>query len=151
MARQIFRERTGVEFTQNDVAFVGGTSSPAVVGQVSQVQLFNPVGSGVQLIVQRIRARAVGGTTVYSTATPLTTLTPNTFNKRVVAGASTAVGEVRTGSTASPSGGSKQGDVIEVIDTEIPAVLNPGFGINIEGQAVNNESGGLFEWIESAV
>ena len=150
MTRQIVYTPSGVDLTVNNRAFIGGTSSPAVSGQNSRIQLFNPVGSGVRVVVIRFRARSAGGdsTVVRPTTTPLTTLTTDTFNKLV--GPTTVVpkAEIRFDSVPNSGGGSKQEGILEIITAASPAVLEAGFGINLEGEIKNTEVGALFEWIE---
>ncbi len=149
MTRQVFREATGTNATLANVAFIGGTVQPASgATQLSQVQLFNPVGSGVRIFVFRVRARSSGGTVVYGDTTPLATLTTDATNKLANATSASPTAEVRRGTDTVPRGGSKNEALVEIINTEIPIILDPGFGINIEGTTANQETGGLFEWVE---
>ena len=150
--RQVFRETTGANVTLADAAFIGGTAQPASGGSnLSQVQLFNPSDSGTRLFVFRVRVRSVGGTIVYSDTTPLATLTTDATNKLVTASASAPNAEIRRGTATVPKGGSKQEGITEIIQTDIPIVIDPGTGLNVEGATANQECGALFEWVEGIV
>ena len=150
MTRQIRYTPSTTDLTLNNFSFIGGTQSPAVSGQNSRIQLFNPVASGINVILLRFRARSAAGnqTVVRPTTTPLTTLTTDTFNKLVSANAITPKAEIRIDSVANAGGGSKQEGIIEIIGTDVPVLIAPGFGVNLEGVVKNTEVGAEYEWLE---
>ena len=150
MTRQVRYTPSTADLTLNNFSFIGGTQSPGVSGQNSRIQLFNPVGSGINVILLRFRARSAGGaqTLIRPTTTPLTTLTTDTFNKLVSASAVLPTAQVRIDSVADAGGGSKQEGIIEIINTNVPVLIASGFGVNLEGAVKNTEVGAEYEWLE---
>ena len=150
MTRQVRYTPSTADLTLNNFSYIGGTQSPAVSGQNSRIQLFNPVDSGINIVLLRFRARSAAGdqTVIRPTQTPLTTLTTDTFNKLVSSNARLAIAEIRTDSVADAGGGSKQEGIIEIIATEVPVLIASGFGVNLEGIVKNTEVGAEYEWLE---
>ena len=150
MTRQIVYTPSAADLTLNNFSFIGGTVSPAVSGQNSIIQIFNPAGSGINVALLRFRARSAAGnqTVVRPSSTPLTTLTTDTFNKLVRSDARVPTAEIRIESVPNAGGGSKQEGILEIIGTEVPILIVQGFGVNLEGIVKNTEVGALYEWLE---
>jgi len=132
----------------------GGTGLvAALAANVSIVQLFNPVGSLVTVIVKlitvNIQVQVSGGVTLYNTA--LTTLVGNGAN--LLNGGANSVAEVRTIQT-----GGALGTFIASYDliANTPIVfggdwlveLGAGEGVTFQPGAVNFASRASFLWME---
>lgn len=127
--------------------------SAAVAAQYSYCQLFNPLGSGKQILVRQMNADAPIQTIIvaalYNTA--LATLVGNGTN--LLSGGAASVGEGRTGSDANPLGtGLASYDVLAntpiFVGNDWIAELSPGMGIIARVGTVNNGTRATFTWSE---
>lgn len=139
--------------------FSGGPSAGATAGQFSYAQLWNPAGTGKNLIV----IQSAGSTPV---ATPISWVITNTAaatdqsaanlsNKKV--GGASGVGQVRIGSTpVLPTVGFLRTSYAAA-NVEIPwaikgsIVIPPNSGIGVINNIANTQVAANFEWFEENV
>jgi hypothetical protein len=148
----------GKNRTMAGIAFMVGGGSGAVAAQMSQSQLWNPVGSNVNIVLSTISLSASSATsyTIGPTAqAPMTGLNRTGISKKVGAGA--AKGEARGQASAvnlvtgAMQYGYLQANVVYPYKFSEPIVLMPGFGL---GVALDQPNVGLlttFEWYEEAL
>lgn len=143
--------------TLGNVAFAGFTYQGAVAAQCGRVQLWNPAGSGKNVVVEQVLTLAGGVATachIKLNTAALTTLDQVGQSKK--SGGTASVMELRRDSTATPSAapmllaaGMPASQLTPYKPVE-PVVLIPGYGLLIYGTVVNTDIGASFEWYEDA-
>ena len=138
---------------RNARGFTRGVSLAASVGNLSEIQLFNPAGSGITTIVHRFFASPSPAQVVNLRQfnTGLATLVGTGFNLNV--GGAAAVSEIRTANPAAASGTFwapiPLDSVTELlIVQEWHAMLGAGEGILLSTDVANVALRVRFEWIE---
>lgn len=135
-------------------AFVGSGFIAGAAAAYGHVQLWNPVGSGKNIIVEAISlsAAAALGVSVRSHTSAIGALQTAGVNKMV--GGAAGVGEVRTVTAAAMAGTS------ELYGTNVaagnpfpwkfvePVVLRPGYALMAVGAAQNASLTATYEWYE---
>ena len=134
-------------------AFSGETSLAASVGNNSHLQLFNPVGSGITIVVKRIVTTPLADQSVevrqHNTA--LTTLGMNGIN--LLSGGAAAIGEVRSQQNASRLGTRfRQLSLLANVPFDFAKdwdiELGAGEGVQLIGASTNVGIIGFYEWSE---
>lgn len=144
----------------DDLAFAGTIASPAVVSKYSFAQVFNPVNSGVNLIIEFVRAGtektcSVG---VFLNNSAFLTLDPGQpVNKK--AGGRDSVAEIRAESSATVN--PVDARFMSIINLQAgsndshifskPVVLSPGSGLSVRSDLVENRIGASFEFYEEVI
>jgi len=132
-------------------SFIGFGSQGAAAGVNAHLQLWNPVGSGKNLIVERFTVSVDIAQTYFAVnSAPITTLLSNPKSK--LSGVVSSVAEVRTYSIASPFtplGGFTATPNTSLIYTFAePFVIQPGKGLVVWANATNAGIQSLFEFFE---
>lgn len=142
--------------TLNGSAMVGYGAAGPVAAQFSRVQLWNPAGSGVRLVIEAatlVGSSAAEGAYFYFGTVALATLAGNGIAKRSSI-ATAAVGQVRTDTTATGVSGNGlitlliQGGQSFTNKFNEPIILDPGYGVMAWSTAANDAMGIGFEWYE---
>lgn len=130
--------------------------SPAVSGQYSRVQLWNPAGSNTRLVVEYFSLVSSGGPAnggfMQFTNTQLATLASNGISK--LSGGAGGVGKCYMDSTAAPPSTSGESSMIVNSATAYqvrlsePVIITPGWGFMMWGGTLNAVSQMNFEWYE---
>jgi len=125
-------------------------------GEFGSVQIFNPVGSGVKIIVDTVFVAIGTGATAFalrqsSTALPtLVALASNWRDPTVLVGAPAT--EIRTNTSAGASGGSIVGAGVMPVNQSLPyniaGIYGPGQGLTVASQTVTNALTVGFLWRE---
>lgn len=147
----------GKNRTISGKSFMGGWYAVAVPGALSSLQLWNPPGSGVRLVVNQIQMsvildgavavsshNAIAGTGVLVGPVP---------NKLI--GAPGSVAGLYSGTAPAGIGqrvlyrhmAARKSDTVKFSD---PMIVGPGFGVVILADPVNVEMAGVFEFFEEA-
>lgn len=140
--------------TLGNQAFLATSYQGAVAAQYPHVQLWNPAGSGKQIIVEAFAAASAtaGGWQLRSAVAALTTLGAVPASKKV--GGASGIGQVRTVANAVAQGvdimmqGYLQASTLYEKKLVEPIVLGPGTGINIMANALNVDITASFEYFE---
>ena len=137
-------------------AFIASSSLTPTAGQVGGVQLWNPVGSGKIIYLNRVTAYSNTAASFFIgrySQTALTTLGGAVNSKKLGTGSGGSLSEMRTQSQASGSGtifgatsASAKNELAELIVTE-PIRIPEGYGVNIYGD-ISNHVNATFQWIE---
>lgn len=138
---------------RNGRAFALGTTRAAAVAAISEVQLFNPIGSAVTIFLFNWLT-AVGAATsvdlrIYNTA--LATLFGNGVNLKI--GGAVSVGEIRTAAPAAQDG-TFVTSVVGVANQTLPRwpdwmlELGPGEGALLAPNIVNTALSAYALWVE---
>lgn len=143
--------------TLGNQAFMGTSYQGAVAAQYPHVQLWNPAGSGKQLIVGAFAAASAtaGGWQLRSAVAALTTLGAAPGSKNV--GGAGGVGQVRMVTNAAAQGltimmqGYLQASTLYEKKLNEPIVLAPGAGINVLANALNVDITANFEFFEESI
>ncbi|NUO87669.1 MAG: hypothetical protein HOQ37_16370 [Cupriavidus sp.] len=146
--------------TLGGIAFSGYAASAAVAAQYSRLQLWNPAGSGKRLVVESVTqmtgSTGANGITMGFNAVALTTAIAFGLCKRSGVADSTA-GQLRSDSTAAAAGAfNMMGSSLPASNTYQqkpvePVLLEPGYGLVMQGASVNIAVSGMFEWYEEPV
>lgn len=140
-------------------AFSWAHGSAAVVGQYSRVQLFNPVGSGMNAIVKAFKITASGATTffVQSYQTALAASAGVLPNSKYPGG-SIPVSQARNDSAAALIASPILLDYINAsgistipIVMQEPVIVRPGWGMTIENATQNQRLDASYEWFEQPI
>lgn len=123
----------------------------------SQVQLFNPLGSRLLIVVEKIRilCATTGSYNIGRTATALGTLvTGQTSSRDGRFLTASIIGQIRRSVAAAAgdlplvqirlTGGTTDSD-------DTPYVLPPGFGLTVRGSAINTATNASFVWRERLI
>ncbi len=134
-------------------AFSRGAFLGASVGNVSMVQLFNPVGSGVNVIVRLliVSVDATGFAQVYQYNTPLTNDSGAGVN--LLSGGAAGQAHVRNQVNAVSLGTLLHNIPILANTPIIPVAdwfmeLGPGEGVHVHTALQNVGTSGNFQWLE---
>lgn len=148
----------GYQRTVAGQAFAGGVQSAAAAANNSHVQLFNPAGSTVNVVVRKYGFTVQGASQVYLNRYDTQLTTDNGSAQNKLAGGAVSVAKMRsqtnvgTLGTGNPLGYwfdvNAQRVVMETL-TE-PIVLIPGTGILFVPLTVNIGMWGMFDWYEQA-
>lgn len=134
--------------------FARGTTLGASVGNFSEIQVFNPVGSGKQLLVYKAMGCEDVGSAIHFRIhnTALATLVGTASN--LLVGAAASSGEIRTAQPAA-----LDGTVIAVFYVSARAIqdvaslwcaeLSPGQGVLITSNLANENICAAFFWNEA--
>ena len=138
---------------RNDRAFHRGGALAASAGNFNEIQLFNPAGSGITVVIKRILASvaAASGVMVRRHDPALATLDGTGFNLR--AGGAAAQAVIRTTQIAALDGTriSEQllgASVITPIAEDWNKELPANTGLLVTGRGVNIELMVYYEWNE---
>jgi len=123
-----------------------------------QIQLFNPIGSATvitvtSLIISSVQAQTLSwgiGPAAFTTLTARGSLRDTRLRQTA---SNTAVGELRTQTTAVPAAGEVESislaqTPVQYSDENSVAVLSPGFGLNVEGTTNATQIIASFLWRE---
>lgn len=139
------------------MAFSGVALAAVVAGQQPKVQLWNPAGSGVALVLKQILAGSGFANTVYvqgATVALATLLGVAPVNKLI--GGAAGVAELRTANiAAAPSGNniallSVPATTVKEYQLTGPIVVPPGAGLVMWGSGVATDVYGTFEFFQQA-
>lgn len=136
------------------MAFVGACGNAAVAGQYSHSELFNPAGSGVNVVVSKVIPFVAAASPVQLRThnAALTTLTGYGVNKLV--GGAASVAQLRDATSAALIGayaanaGIPTASDSKEIPLPEPFVLPPGFGLMAVSNLVNISLYPTFHWKE---
>ncbi|AMP00156.1 hypothetical protein CAter10_2510 [Collimonas arenae] len=143
--------------TLGGITFMMFGSGPPVAGQNAHVQLWNPAGSGKNLVLDALTysSGANGGILLKLYNAALTTLAGPGQSKK--GGGAVAVGVVNVQANAGTLGGATILGVNLSANTPItyrpyePIVLPPGWGLNMIQTVLATDISGSFEWYEEPV
>ena len=134
-------------------AFMSGTAIGASGGNYSHLQLFNPVGSGITIIVYAIFVSTLSAGRVHKRThnTALSSLSQTGTN--LLAGQSAAIGEIRSESPAALQGTrvmdfSTLAQTLQEITRGWTFELGAGEGVLVVPNAVNVQIEANYYWIE---
>lgn len=142
----------GAERTKANVAFVGAGFQPAVAAQFSHVQLWNPPGSGVRMIVSQVSAIDSAGSLVYLSYhnAALTNAYVNANPQSKLAGGAVSNGQNRIQGNAAILGTNLLMFQAPTTGKELrltePMVIPPGQGAHIASFTVNTGLTAFFEF-----
>lgn len=134
-------------------AFSGGQGLVASVGNFSELQLFNPVGSAITIVVRSIilTVGAASGADIRQHNTALATLQFN--GRNLLSGGAAAIGEIRSATPAAQDG-TRIGLVNAPAQTPLYPVpdwyieLGAGEGILLSSDQTNASVSAIFSWRE---
>jgi hypothetical protein len=140
-------------YVKQGKAFFGGTRQGASVGNFSIVQLFNPVASGVTVLVRQAVTigEALNDLTIWSDTSARGSLDRNGQNCKFDGSASVA--QIRV-ATVAASVGTSILHFQPLANTAVPigydwfALLPAGYGVDMYYNAVNLAMGAFFQWAE---
>jgi len=133
--------------------FVRGASNPASVGNISEIQLFNPIGSGKTIRVKRVFSAngATFAANIRSHNTALATLVGSGFNLQF--GSAAGVGEIRTATPVAEDGTLiapwfATGSTTVEVFSDWATQLDAGEGLIVSGGGANIQVITDFYWNE---
>lgn len=137
-------------------AFLGYVSAAAAAAMNSQVQLWNPAGSGKNLIVKSIFLTAATAFVVRSANAALPTLgTDNPPKNKLLGSPMAPVSEVRTRNNTAVMEGVILGPVVYVMANDSkgftfnePIIVPPGTGLNVAASTVNQTVAASYDFYE---
>lgn len=164
----------GTRRTSGDVSVVDGEKNRALAGglyaaasfcevpavaKYSSVQIFNPLASGKNLIINGIvgSSSVAGGIVAYGSAVPLANLQAagRVINKKIGSALGVAVfrWEAVAAATVNSLGlifsGFNVANGLVSYGAKGPLIVMPGFGVNVvQSQTTNSDLGCTFEWFE---
>lgn len=134
-------------------AFILGGTQPAVAASFSEVQLFNPVGSGVQVLIRALTTtvNVATGVSLREFNTGLATLV--SAGRNLLQGGAVSVAELRRAAPAAQDGTLAAGfDVDANISRDISQEwlyeLGAGEGVLLAHDTVNAQLKAIFMWRE---
>lgn len=149
----------GKNRTLSGVAFLAYANAIAVAANYTVNQLWNPIGSGKNLVVEKITvsvstAQAIG---IMSNSLAMTSLTGFAGNKKT--GGAVSVSQIRYDNIPGAPGGAPVNYQTSflgvnspfVIQPSEPIIITPGFGLICQGQTVANINPTSFEFYEDAI
>lgn len=135
------------------LAFVGGQGITGAAGQQAHVQLLNPAGSGITVVMHKCKATrdTAGSLLFHRHDTALTTLETTQVN--LLIGGTAPVGQIRTVSNAGNLGTlifplATPSDQTLVLFEEWGPELGPGEGVVVINPSAAGTLRAVFEWIE---
>lgn len=139
------------------MAFSGVAVSALVAGQQPKVQLWNPAGSGVALVLKQVLAGSGFAGAIYAqgATVALATLLGNVPANKLIGGAAGAA-ELRAANiAAAPTGNhlallSVAANTVKEYQLTGPIVLTPGTGIVLWGATAATDVYGTFEFFQQA-
>jgi hypothetical protein len=141
--------------TISGVAFMNNNGAAGVAAQYSLMQLWNPAGSGKNLILKAYSAAmaTAGGISAGEYSTALGSSAAG-FSKLL--GGAAGVGQVRSGSLAAGGATGMDYFLVQALVTvgrtlQEPIVIPPGKGFAIQGGQLNATLNGAFEWVEETI
>lgn len=144
--------------TLASTAFVGAGTSPATAGQNSMVQLWNPGGSGVNLVLENLKftGTAAAGIDMGAYITALANL-GTTNSPKLIGSATAAKAEVRNQANAGTLMtkymiASYMTALAQVpFEFREPIVIPPGAGFLVANASQNSNLTVTFEWLEDLI
>lgn len=137
-------------------SFIGGIYCGAVAGNYSMVQLWNPAGSGKNLVLAQTEysCKTLCGMYLAVHNAALTTLLGQPANK--LTGAAAGVGVTRVQNNAALLGTSilyfhVLASSPQILRLGDPMVITPGYGVQVMSDTLNVEVAASFEWYEEPV
>ena len=143
----------GLLRTQDNSAFIGYSAAGALAANYTQVQLWNPAGSGKRLVVEKISSFcsvAASMSVGYHTAAYANVI-GNAASKSVAGAASVAEMRYMQGAaTYTGAWFSKQTPANTTTPEELrePIIIPPGYGLVVRNTTVNQDLGAYFEFFE---
>jgi len=142
-----------------DATYIGAASQIAVAAQNSHCQLWNPAGSGENLIVEQIFLASTVNTgyLVRSSIVALTSLGGTGYSKKIRVGQAASSAELRYQANAGLLGLNPMFLLNAAVNTSAPyvprepIVVAPGSGLLIVGQSLNADITASFEWFEELI
>lgn len=134
-------------------AFARSLNQTASIGNFSHVQLFNPAGSGVNIVLRRILIDVDVPSDVAFRQHDTAFAVAPVAGKNLLAGATSAAGVVDTTATAGESG-TTYGQFPVPADSLYPFIddwfgeIGPGEGFLVGARTVNVALRGWYQWIE---
>lgn len=144
--------------TLSGMAFSWAAGCGAVAGQFAKNQIFNPAGSGKNIVVKAYSCSVPAASTVFMHVTnaPLATLSA-AIQATKMASLSGPVAVSRSENAASITASPRYIDYVQFSAAGIygkvmqePIVLIPGWGLVVEQSTVNTTVNTVFEWIEES-
>ncbi|AYR24544.1 hypothetical protein [Herbaspirillum rubrisubalbicans] len=143
-------------------AFIGTSNAAATAGNYGFVQLWNPPGSGKNIIVERITASSATagafGMFVANVAIANSSgVTP--VSKKAAAGVPASVTQIRyeinavgtvTGSSGFMDSRSNQANSSVEFKVVEPIIVTPGYGVHVGTGVTNQDIRAVFEWFEES-
>ena len=141
--------------TLSQKAFCGQVYQAALAGQYSQVQLWNPAGSGANIIVESFSISSLSATSVNCSITN-SALTTSIAGLSKLSGGSAGIANRRSQNTASlplnfalnTIGVTMPANGYIITNFKEPMVLLPGYGFTLQTATVNTDVMANFEWYE---
>lgn len=146
--------------TKAQIAYGSSVRNGNVAAQFSNVQLWNPVGSGRNLVVEAIGVvSALGGTiaVVIPMSAALLNLRGTPASKLVLAGATASVAQTRYENTGVANNADATLHFAMAANSNVPKnfaepmVITPGNGLNVAALTANIDIGANFEYYEEPV
>jgi hypothetical protein len=142
---------------KNNTACMGYAGQPKAAGMYSQVQLFNPATSGNNLFVGQVSfySNGIGGVLMARFDTPLESFVRNGGRKHL--GYPNSSAELRTNTNAIQQIMTVPGPMAAIdAATKVmkfiePILIEPGRGLILTANNVNEDIGGTFEFFEEPV
>lgn len=147
----------GYNRTAAGVAFMAAVGIGGAVGLFGEVQLWNPAGSGKNLIIESIMPAGVGPAQLNLIMTTAALPSMVSLPACKMAGKPSGVAQARTGSLAAASIGPVIGIFIvpttktETMKLVEPVILIPGTGLNVSNLTENSNTFCNYEYFEQAV
>lgn len=139
--------------------FIGAPWVGASPGNLGHIQLFNPVGSGKNLIFSKLSAYAPAGVafpvSILSHGVALATLFGKGANKKI--GGAQSVAEFRTATSAAAVGSMMAAFAIEQVGKSVdfnfsePIIVPPGYGLNFASGVANQTFSTSVQWFEESI
>lgn len=136
-------------------SYAGGAYSNSVVGEYSEVQLWNPPASGKNIFLTQINFSSAVDSAIFLFATMAVqaNLRPYT-NKKL--GGPAGIAELRWGSTPAFSSAyfgyshvaAYEQNTLKFSD---PFIVPPGYGLTVNGSLLDTLMGASFEWFEEPI
>lgn len=148
----------GKSRTMSNSAYMATGLAQIVTNFVPQIQLWNPAGSGMRLVLESIYClggNALQAVTVMSSTVALASLNSNGYPKML--GGTMGVGQARNASSlaAAPAQAPSMGVISPVVGSSAtswkptePIVIPPGNGLLLTSNAQSDSINGTFEWYE---
>jgi hypothetical protein len=151
--------RTGLELTDDGVAYMGHARAESGNGTPGAIQLWNPTGSSKKAIIERIVCTTEFQCFAVATWATVQLQNFDAFGQSKKAGAAASVMQMRSELPAVPYIASRifgavvqqQSGVVVLDKAGPPLILGPGQGLTICTYASDQQLGANFEWLEGPV
>lgn len=148
----------GKSRTLAEIAFAGYGYVGAVAANLGNVQLWNPLDSGKNIVVETVRVFSATATLLYVGFNDAQLLTFDKKAKSKKTGGPESVADIRYEASAASIVGSgilyaDMGPINQtrIITPEEPMIILPGYGLNVRTTAVNQDLAVNFEFYEDGI